>query len=298
MEKYTLFDEIGGGGGAYGKVYKALDTVSTEDVAVQVISVELGVPSTVTREISALKEMHHPNIVRLRDVEHTENQMFLVFEYLHINFKEYMDSIPDFANNPLTIKGFLHQILRGVAYCHAHEVLHRDLKPQSLMIDKDTNTLKVANFGLVRALGVPVNTYKSEVDTPCYRAPEMLLGSPNYLSSGDVWSIGCIFAEMVNQKPLFRGESEINLSKHIFSILGTPDEDNWPVATSSPKPKFRRQHPKDLATFVPNLDPVGVNLLSKMICTDPIRRITARDALEHQYFKELMQQVCFPAQNS
>ncbi|KAK3217826.1 hypothetical protein Dsin_011796 [Dipteronia sinensis] len=285
MERYTMLEEIGGGGGAYDKVYKAWDTASGEYVALKVISVELGVPSTLTREISAVKEMQHPNIVRLRDVQHMEKHMRLAFEYVDKNFKEYMDSFPDFANNPLSIKGFLHQILRGVAYCHAHEVLHGDLKPHNLMIDCGTSTIKVANFGLARALGVPVNTYKSEVDTPYYRAPEMLLGSPNYLASGDVWSLGCIFAEMVNQEPLFRGESEIDLSHHIFRILGTPDEDHWPVATSSPKPKFRRQPPKDLATFVPNLDPVGVNLLSKMLCTDPSRRIIARDALEHQYFK-------------
>ncbi|KAK1586293.1 hypothetical protein Q3G72_000919 [Acer saccharum] len=227
-QQYERLGKIGEG--SYGKVYKARDCITNETVALKMISMDIekvGVPSTTIREISVLKEMQHPNIVSLRDVQYTEKDMCLVFEYLDMDLKKYMDSCTDFTNNPHAIKTFLRQILCGVAYCHSHRVLHRDLKPQNLLIDFRTR-------------------------------------SRNYSTSVDVWSIGCIFAEMVNQKPLFPGMSEIDQLHKIFSIMGTPDEDTWPGVFSLPdfRPFFPLRFPKDLATFVPNLDPVGVDLLS------------------------------------
>ncbi|KAK1588049.1 hypothetical protein Q3G72_019398 [Acer saccharum] len=287
-QQYERLGKIGEG--SYGKVYKARDCITNETVALKMISMDIekvGVPSTTIREISVLKEMQHPNIVSLRDVQYTEKDMCLVFEYLDMDLKKYMDSCTDFTNNPHAIKTFLRQILCGVAYCHSHRVLHRDLKPQNLLIDCRTSTIKLADFGLARACSVPIRTYSHEVVTLHYRPPEILLGSRNYSTSVDVWSIGCIFAEMVNQKPLFPGMSEIDQLHKIFSIMGTPDEDTWPGVFSLPdfKPFFPLRFPKDLATFVPNLDPVGVDLLSKMLCMDPKKRITAKSALEHEYFK-------------
>ncbi|TXG71315.1 hypothetical protein EZV62_006250 [Acer yangbiense] len=288
MDQYERLGKIGEG--SYGKVYKARDCITNETVALKMISMDIekvGVPSTTIREISVLKEMQHPNIVSLRDVQYTEKVMCLVFEYLDMDLKKYMDSCTDFANNPHAIKTFLRQILCGVAYCHSHRVLHRDLKPQNLLIDCRTSTIKLADFGLARARSVPIRTYSHEVVTLHYRPPEILLGSHNYSTSVDVWSIGCIFAEMVNQKPLFPGMSEIDQLHKIFSIMGTPDEDTWPGVFSLPdfRPFFPLRFPKDLATFIPNLDPVGVDLLSKMLCMDPKKRITAKSALEHEYFK-------------
>ncbi|KAK0595023.1 hypothetical protein LWI29_002674 [Acer saccharum] len=288
MDQYERLGKIGEG--SYGKVHKARDCITNETVALKMISMDIekvGVPSTTIREISVLKEMQHPNIVSLRDVQYTEKDMCLVFEYLDMDLKKYMDSCTDFTNNPHAIKTFLRQILCGVAYCHSHRVLHRDMKPQNLLIDCRTSTIKHADFGLARACSVPIRTYSHEVVTLHYRPPEILLGSCNYSTSVDVWSIGCIFAEMVNQKPLFPGMSEIDQLHKIFSIMGTPDEDTWPGVFSLPdfKPFFPLRFPKDLATFVPNLDPVGVDLLSKMLCMDPKKRITAKSALEHEYFK-------------
>ncbi|XP_028078882.1 cell division control protein 2 homolog isoform X2 [Camellia sinensis] len=122
-----------------------------------------------------------------------------------------------------------------------------------------------------------------------YRAPEILLGSRHYSTPVDVWSVGCIFAEMVNQRPLFPGDSEIDELFKIFRILGTPNEDTWPGVTSLAdfKSAFPKWPSKDLATVVPNLDSAGIDLLSKMLCLDPSRRITARSALEHEYFKDI-----------
>ncbi|KAL7164496.1 hypothetical protein ACSBR2_040412 [Camellia fascicularis] len=233
--------------------------------------------------------MKHGNVVRLQDVVHSEKRLYLVFEYLDLDLKKHMDSCPEFSKDPRLIKMFLYQILRGIAYCHSHRVLHRDLKPQNLLIDRRTNALKLADFGLARAFGIPVRTFTHEVVTLWYRAPEILLGSRHYSTPVDVWSVGCIFAEMVNQRPLFPGDSEIDELFKIFRILGTPNEDTWPGVTSLAdfKSAFPKWPSKDLATVVPNLDSAGIDLLSKTLCLDPSRRITARSALEHEYFKDI-----------
>ncbi|KAL9320577.1 hypothetical protein ACSQ67_012416 [Phaseolus vulgaris] len=201
---------------------------------------------------------------RLQDVVHSEKRLYLVFEYLDLDLKKHMDSSPEFVKDPRQVKMFLYQILCGIAYCHSHRVLHRDLKPQNLLIDRRTNSLKLADFGLARAFGIPVRTFTHEVVTLWYRAPEILLGSRHYSTPVDVWSVGCIFAEMVNRRPLFPGDSEIDELFKIFRILGTPNEETWPGVTALPdfKSTFPKWPPKDLATVVPNLDAAGLNLLS------------------------------------
>ncbi|MBA0702179.1 hypothetical protein Goari_005647, partial [Gossypium aridum] len=298
--QYEKVEKIGEG--TYGVVYKARDRITNETIALKKIRLEQedeGVPSTAIREISLLKEMQHGNIVRkmltvfallrlvelsqcigfygsesfeTKDVVHSEKRLYLVFEYLDLDLKKHMDSCPEFGKDPRIIKTFLYQILRGIAYCHSHRVLHRDLKPQNLLIDPRTNALKLADFGLARAFGIPVRTFthevstitKFEVVTLWYRAPEILLGSRHYSTPVDVWSVGCIFAEMVNQRPLFPGDSEIDELFKIFRILGTPNEDTWPGVTSLPdfKSAFPKWPAKNLATVVPNLESAGIDLLS------------------------------------
>jgi cyclin-dependent kinase 2 len=164
MDQYEKVEKIGEG--TYGVVYRARDRVTNETVALKKIRLEQedeGVPSTAIREISLLKEMQHGNIVRLQDVVHSEKRLYLVFEYLDLDLKKHMDTCPDLAKDPRLIKTYLYQILRGVAYCHSHRVLHRDLKPQNLLIDRRTNALKLADFGLARAFGIPVRTFTHEV---------------------------------------------------------------------------------------------------------------------------------------
>ncbi|KAH8945248.1 hypothetical protein BDL97_12G031200 [Sphagnum fallax] len=249
MDQYEKVEKIGEG--TYGVVYRARDRVTNETVALKKIRLEQedeGVPSTAIREISLLKEMQHGNIVRLQDVVHSEKRLYLVFEYLDLDLKKHMDTCPDLAKDPRLIKTYLYQILQGVAYCHSHRVLHRDLKPQNLLIDRRTNALKLADFGLARAFGIPVRTFTHEVVTLWYRAPEILLGSRHYSTPVDVWSVGCIFAEMVNQRPLFPGDSEIDELFKIFRTLGTPNEETWPGVTSLPdfKSAFPKWPPKGL----------------------------------------------------
>jgi len=124
-------------------------------------------------------------------------------------------------------------MLQATAYCHAHRCMHRDLKPQNLLIDRHGN-LKLADFGLARAFNLPVKTYTHEVVTLWYRAPEILLGEKRYSTPIDIWAIGTIFVEMVNRRALFPGDSEIDQIFKVFQVMGTPSDVNWPNGTKLP----------------------------------------------------------------
>ena len=144
----------------------------------------------------------------------------MVFEFLDLDLKKYMDNVADQSEGlgaDIVMK-FTYQLVRGIYFCHAHRVLHRDLKPQNLLIDKEGN-LKLADFGLARAFGIPLRTSTHEVVTLWYRAPEVLLGSRHYNTAIDMWSVGCIFAEMAMRTPLFPGDSEIDEIFRIFRCV-------------------------------------------------------------------------------
>ena len=178
--------------------------------------------------------------------------------------------------------------MSGIAFCHSRRILHRDLKPQNLLIDKE-GMLKLADFGLARAIGIPVRTYTHEIVTLWYRAPEVLLGAKHYSTAVDMWSVGCIFAEMASHTPLFPGDSEIDELFKIFRILGTPTETTWPGVCQLPdyKPSFPQWPAVPLNKAVPYLDNDGIDLLSKMLIFDPGKRLSAKRALEHPYFDEI-----------
>ena len=181
-----------------------------------------------------------------------------------------------------TVKIFLFQILNAISYCHSQRILHRDLKPQNILIDQE-NTVKLADFGLARAYYLPIRTYTHEVITLWYRAPEILLGQQIYSGTVDIWSVGCIFYEMAQKKPLFYGDSEIDQIFKIFQILGTPNENIWKGINDLPdfKTSFPKWKKKDITVLASNLDLLGIDLLEKMIALDPLSRISAREALEH-----------------
>ncbi|KXZ46110.1 CDKA1 protein [Gonium pectorale] len=287
------------GEGTYGVVFKARDRYTSEIVALKKIRLEQedeGVPSTAIREISFLKELRHDNVVRLYDVLYCERRLYLVFEFLDLDLKKLMDATPNFSRNSRLIKTFMWQMLSGICFCHSRRILHRDLKPQNLLIDRTRNQLKLADFGLARAFGIPVRAYTHEVVTLWYRAPEILLGSKTYSTPVDIWSIGCIFAEMVNHKPLFPGDSEIDQLYKIFQLLGTPDESMWAGCSSLPdyKDTFPKWRPQSLQAAVPTLSPHGVDLLSRMLVYTPQHRITASAALDHPYFDDIRDQMPRP----
>ncbi|XP_054565790.1 cyclin-dependent kinase 3 [Eptesicus fuscus] len=286
MDVFQKVEKIGEG--TYGVVYKARNKDTGQLVALKKIRLDLeteGVPSTAIREISLLKELKHPNIVRLLDVVHSEKKLYLVFEFLSQDLKKFMDATP-VAELPLhLVKSYLFQLLQGVNFCHSHRVIHRDLKPQNLLIN-ELGAIKLADFGLARAFGVPLRTYTHEVVTLWYRAPEILLGSKFYSTAVDIWSVGCIFAEMVTCKALFPGDSEIDQLFRIFRTLGTPSEATWPGVTQLPdyKGSFPKWARKGLEDVVPSLDPEGKDLLQQLLQYDPSQRISARGALAHPYF--------------
>ncbi|KPI45417.1 Cyclin-dependent kinase 1 [Cyphellophora attinorum] len=307
MENYQKIEKIGEG--TYGVVYKAKDLSNGgRIVALKKIRLEAedeGVPSTAIREISLLKEMNDPNIVRLLNIVHADgHKLYLVCEFLDLDLKKYMEALPvsdggrgkalpdgsaEMSRLGLgkdMVKKFMAQLIEGVRYCHSHRVLHRDLKPQNLLIDREGN-LKLADFGLARAFGVPLRTYTHEVVTLWYRAPEILLGGRQYSTGVDMWSVGAIFAEMCTRKPLFPGDSEIERSSKSSSmLLGTPTEQTWPGVTSFPdfKTSFPKWPRENLANIVKTLEPAGIELMEAMLEYDPSHRMSAKAACNHPYF--------------
>ncbi|CAF3508674.1 negative regulator of the PHO system [Fusarium graminearum] len=280
------------GEGTYATVFKGRNRQTGELVALKEIHLdsEEGTPSTAIREISLMKELKHENIVGLHDVIHTENKLMLVFEYMDGDLKRYMDTNGERgALKPTTIKSFMYQLLKGIDFCHQNRVLHRDLKPQNLLIN-NKGILKLGDFGLARAFGIPVNTFSNEVVTLWYRAPDVLLGSRTYNTSIDIWSAGCIMAEMFTGRPLFPGTTNEDQIVRIFRIMGTPTERTWPGITQFPeyKPTFHMYATQDLRNILQTIDPTGIDLLQRMLQLRPELRISAHDALQHAWFNDLL----------
>ncbi|KAF7727307.1 Cyclin-dependent kinase 2 [Apophysomyces ossiformis] len=223
-EKHVMPDDLADyqklskiGEGTYGVVYKAYQKASNKLVALKRVPLhyDQGIPMTTVREIALLKEVSHRNVVKLLDLIQKDATVYLVFEYLDMDLGKYMKKVGRPGLTAKHIKSFMHQLLNGVAYLHSHRILHRDMKPQNLMIDR-TGKLSITDFGLSRAFGVPMRTFTSQVVTLWYRAPEILLGSPHYSTGVDMWSVGCIFAEMMTMQPLFPGRTQIG---ELFSIF-------------------------------------------------------------------------------
>jgi negative regulator of PHO system len=184
----------------------------------------------------------------------------------------------------------MHQLLKGIDFCHTNRVLHRDLKPQNLLINAK-GQLKLGDFGLARAFGIPVNTFSNEVVTLWYRAPDVLLGSRTYNTSIDIWSAGCIMAEMYTGRPLFPGTTNEDQLVRIFRIMGTPSERSWPGISqfSEYKPNLQVFNTQDLRLILPQIDPTGIDSLQRMLQLRPELRVSAHDALQHPWFGDLNQ---------
>ena len=289
------------------QVFKGRNSQTGAFVALKEIHLdsEEGTPSTAIREISLMKELKHENIVSLYDVIHTENKLMLVFEYMDKDLKKYMDSYqtpPGGARGALdatTIKSFMWQLLRGIAFCHENRVLHRDLKPQNLLINTQ-GQLKLADFGLARAFGIPVNTFSNEVVTLWYRAPDVLLGSRTYNTSIDIWSAGCIMAEMFTGRPLFPGTTNEDQLLKIFRLMGTPSERSWRDISSYTeyKPDWPVFATQELRALLPQVDALGLQLLGQMLQLRPDRRCSAQQALSHPWFAEYNQRPVLASQGA
>ncbi|KRX27457.1 Cyclin-dependent kinase 5 [Trichinella nelsoni] len=289
MQMYEKLEKIGEG--TYGTVFKAKNRETHEIVALKRVRLDdndEGVPSSALREICLLKELKHPNIVRLIDVLHGSRRLTLVFEYCDQDLKKYFDSLNN-EIDPQMVKSLMYQLLRGLAFCHSKKVLHRDLKPQNLLLSRSME-LKLADFGLARAFGLPVRCYSSDVVTLWYRPPDVLFGARFYDTSIDMWSAGCIFAEIACAgQPLFPGSDTDDQLKRIFRLLGTPDERTWPGVTYLPDYKEITVHPSKLtlAQVVPSLSNKGRYLLQKLLVCNPKNRLDASSALQHPYFADI-----------
>ncbi|GJP34867.1 hypothetical protein CLOM_g19350 [Closterium sp. NIES-68] len=211
MDDYEKLEKIGEG--TYGKVYKARCRRTGQIVALKKTRLEMeeeGVPSTTLREVALLKLLSQSMyIVRLIAVEHVLSNekpvLCLVFEFLDTDLKKYIDVNgrgPGLPLEPHKVKNFMYQLCLGVSHCHSRGVMHRDLKPQNLLVDKEKGILKIADLGLGRAFTVPLKSYTHEIVTLWYRAPEVLLGAIYYSTPVDMWSVGCIFG-MANSFSLF-----------------------------------------------------------------------------------------------
>ncbi|KAF6203293.1 hypothetical protein GE061_003711 [Apolygus lucorum] len=289
-EAYIKLEQLGEG--SYATVFKGFSNLTNQKVALKEIRLqeEEGAPFTAIREASLLKELKHCNIVTLHDIVHTRQTLTFVFEYVHTDLSQYMERHPGGLVYPNVLL-LLFQLLRGLAYCHHRRVLHRDVKPQNLLIS-EIGELKLADFGLARAKSVPSHTYSHEVVTLWYRPPDVLLGSTTYSTSLDMWGVGCIFLEMITGFPTFPGVREVDdqLDK-IFKILGTPTEETWEGVSSLPgySNHLPYKGKKKLGLAFPRLYDIveGENIATAFLQLDPDKRIGAEDALRHKYFSSL-----------
>ncbi|CAO3599047.1 unnamed protein product [Absidia cylindrospora] len=163
---------------------------------------EDGVASSTLREISLLKELHHPNIISMVGVHFQDEDVMLILEYYDTDLAHYMKHTGREGMTLDHIKSFMHQLLSGLEYCHGHRVIHRDLKPKNILIKRNGN-LCITDFGLSRTYSVPFNKGTPKMATLNYRAPELLLSRSDYALPIDIWSVGCVFAEMMMLAPLF-----------------------------------------------------------------------------------------------
>ncbi|KAI8968206.1 kinase-like domain-containing protein [Mycotypha africana] len=281
------------GEGTYGVVFKAEQESTKEFVAIKKIRLNMqeGIPTTTLREIAVLKELRHDNIIKMTDMIQKNNAVYLVFEYSEVDLRKYMEKVGRRGLTADHIRSFMHQLLRGLHYCHTRRILHRDLKPQNLLIDRH-GRLTIADLGLARSFGVPMRAYTHQVVTLWYRAPEILLGSDYYSTAVDMWSVGCIMAEMIAFRPLFPGATQIEELFHIFQLRGTPTEEVWPGVSTlrDYNAQFPPWKPRDLKTLLLKchdsieMPDLAFDLLERLLTYDPSHRITARSAEEHDFF--------------
>ncbi|XP_055323897.1 cyclin-dependent kinase 14 isoform X4 [Sitodiplosis mosellana] len=290
-EAYIKLEQLGEG--SYATVFKGYSNLTNQVVALKEIRLqeEEGAPFTAIREASLLKELKHSNIVTLHDIVHTRETLTFVFEYVNTDLSQYMERHAGGLDHR-NVRLFLFQLLRGLSYCHKRRVLHRDVKPQNLLIS-EIGELKLADFGLARAKSVPSHTYSHEVVTLWYRPPDVLLGSTDYSTSLDMWGVGCIFVEMITGMPTFPGirDTYDQLDK-IFKLLGTPTEDTWRGVTHLPgyKPqKLGFYRPRKLGHSFPRLYDIveGEAIATLFLQLNPEERMGAEDALNHPYFAPL-----------
>ncbi|CDU19326.1 CMGC/CDK protein kinase [Plasmodium yoelii 17X] len=292
------------GEGSYGKVYKAYDTVLKKEVAIKKMKLnkisnyidECGINFLILREIKIMKEIKHKNVMNALDLYCEKDYINLVMEIMDYDLAKLINRKILLTDSQK--KCILLQILNGLNTLHKYYFMHRDLSPANIFINKK-GEVKIADFGLSSKYAFDMHSGKmandkyskralnltSKVVTLWYRAPELLMGSNKYNSSIDMWSFGCIFAELLLQKALFPGENEIDQLGKIFFLLGTPNENNWPEAKHLPLyTDFTKSSKKNLKNIIKIEDDDCIDLLASLLKLNSHERITAEEALKHRYF--------------
>uniref|UniRef100_A0A671QXW2 cyclin-dependent kinase n=1 Tax=Sinocyclocheilus anshuiensis TaxID=1608454 RepID=A0A671QXW2_9TELE len=279
--------------GTYGVVYRAKDKKTDEIVALKRLKMEKekeGFPITSLREINTILKAQHPNIVTVREIVVGSNmdKIYIVMNYVEHDLKSLMETMKQ-PFLPGEVKTLMIQLLRGVRHLHDNWILHRDLKTSNLLLSHK-GILKIGDFGLAREYGSPLKPYTPVVVTLWYRSPDLLLGAKEYSTAVDMWSVGCIFGELLTQKPLFPGKSEIDQINKVFKDLGSPSEKIWPGYSELPAVKkmtFTEYPYNNLRKrFGALLSGQGFDLMNKFLTYCPAKRISADEALKQEYFRE------------
>ncbi|KAL5077924.1 hypothetical protein RYX36_016908 [Vicia faba] len=288
-DKFQMMEQIGEG--TYSQVFKGRDLQTSKLVALKKVRFNSLDPESVrfaAREIMILRKLHHPNIMKLQGLitpRLSSTSLYLVFEYMEHDFAGLLGN-PEVNFTQPQIKCFMKQLLSAVEYCHSLGVMHRDIKGANLLVNND-GTLKVADFGLANLItSERKNTLTNNVVTLWYRPPELLLGWTNYGFSVDLWSVGCIFGELLLRKVIFPGKSKHDQLKKIFELCGNPPTEFW-NRTKPPFDTLRPKLPCDgcFQDYFKDLPPTSVNLLQTLLSIEPYKRGTAASALSSEYFK-------------
>lgn len=284
------------GEGTYAIVYKGwLKSDPSKLVAIKKIKINEeykkdGIAMDAIREIKFLQELSHPNIIALHDVFSSKGQnLNIVLEFLPLGDLEGIIRQPEIKFGLADIKAWMGMIGRAVWWCHENFVLHRDIKPNNLLIAAD-GEIKLADFGLARTFAEPYERMTSIVITRWYRPPELLYGARHYSGVVDVWSVGCVLAELALRIPFMAGETDVGQVQKIAEAIGTPTDENWPGVSKLPGyikldnviPLQGKQHWDRL---FPTLGPVGREILRAMLTLDPRKRLTAKGMLQHEWWR-------------
>ncbi|CAL1714731.1 unnamed protein product [Somion occarium] len=302
-KRWKLIREMGSG--AYGYVISAVDEISGEPVAIKMVTrvfEKVQLAKRALREITLLRHFSHENITGLIDVDCSPNleEIYIFMEPMEADLHQIIKSGQKLSNEH--VQYFVYQILRGLKYIHSASVVHRDLKPGNLLVNADCE-LKICDFGLSRGFDISYDspTMMTEyVATRWYRAPEIMLAFRGYSTSIDMWSVGCILAELLLGKPLFKGKDYVDQLNKILDILGTPPEDVIKrVGSEKAQVYIRslpRKRPASFKKLLPNADIQALDLLQQLIAFDPAVRLNAVQALEHpwlsSYHEEEDEPVC------